>query len=239
MFLPGPLDGDDKLPDNPLGVGFAGRNHVWLGHVVGIALALVLVGIFVSVIVRFRRSRGDERQQMKWMTFAVAFLVLTLVVPSALGFDGGDVMWSVAVVQFPIAVGIAMFKYRLYDIDRIISRTLVYGALTVVLAGVYAGLVIGGQAVFSSVAGGSNLAIAVSTLAVAALFLPLRSRVQGFVDRRFYRRRYDAQRTLERFGGRLRAQSELDALTGELSRVVLETMQPGHVTVWLRDRTTP
>ena len=110
-----------------------------------------------------------------------------------------------------------MLRYRLYDIDRVISRTLVYGALTVVLGAAYVGLVLAGQAVFSSFAGGSNLAIAVSTLVVAALFLPLRSRVQRFVDRRFYRRRYDAQRTLEAFGSRLREQVDLDALRGDLA----------------------
>jgi hypothetical protein len=175
---------------------------------------------------------------MKWMTFAVVFLVLALVIPSALGLDGGDVLFSIAVVQFPIAIGIAMFKYRLYDVDRLINRTLVYGVLTAVLGATYFGLVLGAQALFSSFAGGSHLAVAVSTLVVAGLFLPARSRIQAMVDRRFYRRRYDAQRTLERFGGRLREQTELDALTGELSGVVLETMQPGHVTVWLRDGTT-
>ena len=110
----------------------------------------------------------------------------------------------------PVAIGVAMLRYRLYEIDRVISKTLVYGALTVILGAAYAGLVLAGQAVFSSFAGGSNLAIAVSTLVVAALFLPLRSRVQRLVDRRFYRRRYDAQRTLDAFGARLRQQVELD-----------------------------
>ena len=137
-------------------------------------------------------------------------------------------------VQFPLAVGIALFKYRLYDIDRLINRTLVYLALTVVLGASYIGLVLGGQALFSSFAGGSNLAIAASTLVVAALFLPVRSQVQGFVDRRFYRRRYDAQRTLESFGSRLREQVDLPTLQRELRGAVDETMKPAHVSVWLR-----
>ena len=135
-----------------------------------------------------------------------------------------------------IAIGIAILKYRLYEIDRIISRTLVYGGLTVVLGAVYIGLVLAGQALFSSFAGGSNLAIAASTLAVAALFLPVVPRVQRFVDRRFYRRRYDAQRTLAGFGTRLREQVDLGTLSGDLRTAVDETMQPAHVSVWLRTR---
>ena len=125
-------------------------------------------------------------------------------------------------------------RYRLYEIDRVISRTLVYAALTLVLGASYVGLVLAGQALFSSFAGGSNLAIAASTLIVAALFLPVRSRVQRFVDRRFYRRRYDAQRTLEGFGARLREQIDLGTLERDLQTVVTETMQPAHASVWLR-----
>jgi hypothetical protein len=234
MLYPGPLDGDKKLPDNPVGVSFMGGARHSTEVVAGICFFLFLGAVGLSVILRFRRSRGDERQQMKWMTFAVAFLVLSQLLPGILGLNGGDVLFSIAVVQLPIAVGIAMLKYRLYDVDRLINKTLVYGALTAVLGAAYFGLVLAGQAVSSSVAGGGNLAIAVSTLLVAALFLPVRSRVQRFVDRRFYRRRYDAQRTLEGFGARLREQVELETLTGELRGVVTETMQPTHVTLWLR-----
>jgi hypothetical protein len=133
----------------------------------------------------------------------------------------------------PAATAIAIFKYRLYEIDRVISRTLVYGSLTVVLGLAYAGLVLAGQALFHSFAGGSNLAIAGSTLVVAALFFPARVRVQGFVDRRFYRGRYDAQRTLEAFGARLREQVDLDGLLADLEGAVRETMQPAHVSLWL------
>jgi hypothetical protein len=142
---------------------------------------------------------------------------------------------SLAIGAVPVAAGIAMLKYRLYDVDVVIRKTLVYGSLTVLLALAYAGLVLAGQALFSSFAGGSNLAIAVSTLVVAALFLPVRSRVQRVVERRFYRRRYDAQRTLEFFGARLREQVELDVLRGDLEAVVRDTMQPAHVSLWLRE----
>ena len=235
MLSPGPLDDDKKLPDNPLGVGFIGSAHGVLDPLVAIVLFGLVGAVGLSVIVRFRRSVGDERQQLKLMIFAVAFIVLTNLVPSLLGFNGNDVLFSIAVIQLPIAVGIAMLKYRLYDVDRLINKTLVYGALTAVLGAAYFGLVLAGQALSSSLAGGGKLAIAVSTLVVAALFLPLRSHLQRFVDRRFYRRRYDAQRTLETFGARLREQIELETLTGELCGVVGETMQPAHVSLWLRE----
>ena len=127
-----------------------------------------------------------------------------------------------------------MLRYRLYEIDRVISRTLVYGALTVILGAAYVGLVLAGQAVFSSFAGGSNLAIAVSTLVGRGAVPAVRSRVQRFVDRRFYRRRYDAQRTLEAFGARLREQVELERAARRLKASSRETMQPAHVSLWLR-----
>ena len=177
---------------------------------------------------------------MKPSLFALA-AGLTLAVTtgndtSVRGILGG-IGFGVSLFALPIAIGVAILRYRLYDIDRLISRTLVYGTLTLILGAAYVGLVLGGQALFASFAGGSNLAIAASTLAVAALFLPMRSRVQRFVDRRFYRRRYDAQRTLEAFGSRLREQVELDALATDLGAVVADTMQPTHVAVWLRSGT--
>ena len=239
MLHPGPLGGSNPggrdLPDNPVGIGFVGAPLDGLVSVLGVALVPVFLAIAVSVFVRFHRSRGDERQQLKWMGFAIAFVLLTIGIQSLIGINNGaDVLFSIAILQFPIAVGIAMLKYRLYDVDRVINKTLVYGVLTAILAGAYFGLVLAGQALFSSFAGGSNLAIAVSTLVVAALFLPARSRIQRLVDRRFYRRRYDAQRTLEGFGARLREQVELGTLTTELSGVVAETMQPAHLSLWLR-----
>jgi hypothetical protein len=205
----------------------------------GLAFVILLLCLLASVVVRFRRSRGDERQQMKWMLVAVALLIAQIFVEEALGDRTPDavsgLVFAMAVASIPVAAGVAMLKYRLYDVDVVIRKTLVYGSLTVLLALAYAGLVLGGQAVFSSFAGGSNLAIAVSTLVVAALFLPVRSRVQRVVERRFYRRRYDAERTLEAFGARLREQVELDALRGDLEGVVRDTMQPAHVSLWLRE----
>ena len=241
MLLPGPLGGDTKLPDNPIGVGAVGRylNDSRGEAIVNATLLFLMIAAAISVLWRFWRSRGDERQQMKWMAGAAVFLALGLVVPALFGIkDTGDVFFSVAVIQLPVALGIAMLKYRLYDIDRLINKTLVYGAVTALLGAAYAGLVLLGQAVSSSVAGGGSLVIAVSTLVVAALFLPLRRWIQRFVDRRFYRRRYDAQRTLDAFGSRLREQVDLDELTVELRRVVGETMQPAHTAVWLRGDAT-
>jgi hypothetical protein len=191
------------------------------------------------VVVRFRRSRGDERQQLKWMLVAVALLVCQVLLVEALPGELPDAIanagFALAVAAIPVAAGIAMLKYRLYDVDVVIRKTLVYGSLTVLLGLAYVALVLAAQAVFSSFAGGSDLAIAVSTLVVAAFFLPVRSRVQRLVDRRFYRRRYDAQRTLAAFGARLREQTELDALSADVRTVVVETMQPAHVTLWVRE----
>ena len=199
-----------------------------------ILIVALLAASLASMIVRFQRSRGEERQQLKWMLFAVIVLAVTVAVPAAIGVNFGDFVFAASAALLPAAVAVAMFKYRLYDVDRVISKTLVYGTLTVILAGAYVGLVLAGQWLFSSFAGGSNLAIAASTLVVAALFLPVRARVQRFVDRRFYRSRYDAQRTLEAFGAQLRGHVEIEGLRDGLIDVVEDTMRPTHASIWLR-----
>ena len=236
---PGPIFTDTLPFNNPVGVEWLKTHLGFVDQAIFIGFA---AGVFLSVlsaVVRFRRSRGIERDRMKWLAFAALMLVSSFVVAIVGGSLGakpfGDFVIGLGFAGIPIAVGIGVLRYRLYDIDRVISRTLSFALLTFALGAAYAGLVLAGQRVFSSFAGGSNLAIAVSTLVVAALFLPLRSRVQRIVDRRFNRHRYDAQRTLDAFGSRLRSQVDLDELAAELRTVVGDTMQPTHVGVWLRE----
>jgi hypothetical protein len=238
LLQPGPI-GDD-LPANPLGVGWAKRLLERIGPVLGLLFTLFVVLVLVSLVLRFRRARGDERQQLKWFTFAAA---LTAVLPPALGGLAeqagaplvGAVFFSLVTVMLPVAIGVAILKYRLYDIDRVINRTLVYGLLTVLLAGVYAGAVLVLGQVFGGVGRDPpSWAVAGATLAVAALFQPARRRIQAIVDRRFNRRKYDAATTVEAFSARLRDEIDLDALSAELLAVAHQTMQPTTATLWLR-----
>lgn len=223
--------------ENPFGVD--GADDV--ATVTGWLLLLLAACSAISLVLRYRHLRGEERLQLKWFVAAAVLLAATVIgvflstdyasttVNSAMGWA-----FVVALAAVPIAIGVAVFKHRLYEIDLIIRQTLVYGVLSALLAGLYFGIVLALQEVFSSFAGGSDLAIAVSTLAVAALFRPVRGRIQGIVDRRFYRQRYDATQTLEAFGARLRQEIDLDSLSAELRAVVSETMQPAHVSLWLR-----
>jgi hypothetical protein len=200
-----------------------------------------LVLSLVALIFRFRRARGDERQQLKWIALvagmaATLLLVNDLVLP-ALSVESAFTTFLSETLGSPglfaVVATIAIMKYRLYDIDLIINRTLVYGGLTALLATAYLGIVVALQNAIPG-ADDSDLTIAGSTLAVAALFRPLRSRVQGFIDRRFYRRKFDAQRTLESFSSRLREDVDLDHLSADLLTVVRETMQPVHASLWIR-----
>ena len=240
---PGPLpDGDYKRYDNPVGIGalaFLDRIDSRAGGVGIPVLLFATLGAAAALIIRFRRSRGTERQQLKLVAWAVGLIVLLWVggslLPAGVVQNAVEIVGVTGLAFAPLTILAAVLRYRLYDIDTVISKTIVYATVTIVLGAAYVGLVLVGQAVFSTFAGGSNLAIAASTLVVAALFLPLRSRVQHFVDRRFYRRRYDAQRTLESFGARLREQIDLGTLEHDLRGVVTETMQPAHASVWLRE----
>jgi hypothetical protein len=217
-------------------------------HVVNVLVGFIAVpmlfvaglGAVISLFVRFRRARGHERQQIKWFASAAALTLVWISVfgQSAVGgLPGAIVALSGLLVlpSIPIATGIAILRYRLYDIDRIINRTLVYGSLTVTLVALYFGGIVLLQRIFVTLTGQqSALAVVASTLLIAALFTPLRRRIQGFIDRRFYRSKYDARKTLEAFSAKLRNETDLDALNNDLVGVVRETMQPAHVSLWLR-----
>jgi hypothetical protein len=234
-FAPGPLE--DYPVANPLGVGGVLKTPVEAIGGTGFALMmLAMLASMISLVVRFRRSSGEERQQLKWVTAAAALFVLILVAPTdqIAGDDVGFASMLLGLLIVAGAVAIAMLRYRLYDIDVVINRTLVYGALTATLGAAYLGSVLLLQLVLSGVTEGSGLAVAGSTLGVTALFRPARARIQEAVNRRFYRRKYDAQRTLEVFATRLRDEVQLSALHSELRAVVRETMQPAHVSLWLR-----
>jgi hypothetical protein len=226
--------------DNPIGIeGLANVEHLPVFGVLGGLLFVGVIGAVASVVVRFRRSRGVEREQMKWFVWAVAPI---LVIPIGDYLPGliGSVVFAGVLIALPTAIGIAVFKYRLYDIDVIINRTLVYGSLSATLVMVYFGGIVLLQRLFVVLTGQqSTLAVVASTLAIATLFVPLRRRVQGFVDRRFYRRKYDARKTLEAFSAKLRDETDLEVLNNDLVGVVRETMQPAHVSLWLRPGTVP
>jgi hypothetical protein len=214
-------------------------------------LPLCMLASALSLVLRYRRSKGDERQQIKWIAFAASLVALVYLIamvasfihPSEAWTTVGSVWWLnlltiaalLSFVTIPIAVGFAVLKYRLYDIDLIINRTLVYGSLTVTLVALYFGGIVVLQRLFVLLTGQqSTLAVVASTLLIAALFTPLRRRIQGFIDRRFYRRKYDARKTLEAFSARLRDETDLQAVSDDLVGVVRETMQPAHVSIWLR-----
>jgi hypothetical protein len=192
-------------------------------------LFLLLAG--ASLVIRLRRSHGQERQQIKWFVLPIALIILAFPL---LFVIFGDAYGVLLFPLIPVSAAVAVLKYRLYDIDVVVNRTLVYAALTATLAAAYLLCVLLLQFALDSVTSGSSLAVAVSTLAVAALFRPARARIQGVVDRRFYRRKYDATLTLERFAARLRHEVDLEALGNELRAVVAQTMQPVHVSLWLR-----
>jgi hypothetical protein len=252
---PGPLP-DHPGVRNPFGLeGYPMLAQMLSGVI--LLLPVCILASAVSLVLRYRHSDGEVRQQIKWVAFSASFVGMvylsSLVIglffaPEATGGSGDvsllgnillDAVW-LSYAGVPIAVGFAVLRYRLYDIDIIINRTLVYGLLTVTLVALYFGGIVVLQRVFVLLTGQqSTLAVVASTLAIAALFNPLRGRIQDFVDRRFYRRKYDAAKTLETFSARLRDETDLEALNNELVGVVRETMQPAHVSFWLRSDAGP
>ena len=210
-----------------------------------ILVILSFAGGFAALVARYRRSSEHDRVQLRWVAFGGGVFLgvyLVTLVPHMLGMDedspGGLALTTAsqgAFAALPIAIGYAMLRHRLYDIDVVINRTLVYGALTAILAGTYAVSVLLLQLALNGLTGDSGLAVAGSTLAVAGLFRPAQTRIQGAVDRRFYRRKYDAQRTLDAFSAKLRDEVDLGRLDQALSAVVRETLQPAHVSLWLRE----
>jgi hypothetical protein len=236
----GPL-GDFPQLVNPYGVDSPVVGVVALAASVVVGVSMVASAI--SVIARARHAGRVERQQIKWLAYGGAVVVGTIFVSGAISIwseTAAIAVISLALLGLPVFTGVAIVRYRLYDIDLIINRTLVYGVLTGMLALVYFGGVASAQAIFRVLTGQEQqpqLAVVVSTLVIAALFNPLRRRIQSFIDRRFYRRKYDAAKTLEAFSAKLRDETDLDALSDDLVGVIKETMQPAHVSLWLRPDT--
>jgi hypothetical protein len=236
LFQPGPMG--PGLPANPVGIKATGEALGILQGVAGGVIAVLVPACLASLVVRFRRARGAERQQLKWFGFGGVVLVLGVLLslvlePLQLPLVG-PALFVATVSAVPTAIGVAVLRAGLYEIDRVINRTLVYALLTVLLGAVYAAGVFAVGRLLDPADGQSELAVAASTLAVAALFQPARRRIQAVVDRRFNRRRYDATRTIEAFSRRLRDEVELDALSAELLAVVDQTMQPTAVSLWLQ-----
>jgi hypothetical protein len=224
---------------NPFGVDTSDTLFALVSPYGWPAMAAGLLASAVAMIVRLRRSRGVERQQLKWIASAATVLPLTSLTAVVSYYQGwylaASVLPFLAPVLIPLAAGYAVLRYRLYDIDLVINRAIVYGSLTATLVAVYFGGVVVLQRAFVFLSGGeSTLAVVASTLTIAALFNPLRRRFQTSIDRLFYRRKYDAARTLEAFSAKLRDETDLDELNDSLVSVVRETVQPEHVSLWLR-----
>jgi hypothetical protein len=255
ILVPGPLS-EVRNVRNPFGL----EGQRWLAdanETIGLLFPLCLLASASSLLLRYLRAGEEVREQIKWLAFAASVVALGVsgaVIHGTFFSSGaagstypllGNLLEDTITLSFggvPVAIGFAVLKYRLYDIDILINRTLVYGSLTIMLATVYLGGVTATQALFQAFTGQgdlSQLAIVVSTLVIAAMFNPLRRRIQTFIDRRFYRNKYDARKTLEGFSARLRNETDLDGLNAELVTVVRETMQPEHVSLWLRQDTLP
>jgi hypothetical protein len=226
--------------ESPFGTSISLEPLGWASLVGALLWAVTLVAAVASLVVRFRRSRGAERQQLKWFASAAAvvvsaqlagLLVYVTPVPPVIG-----VLSNLSFGLLPVSAAIAILRYRLYDIDVLIRRTLIYAAVSAVLLAAYLGGVALFHFVLAPITAGNGVAVAISTLAVVALFQPLRRRIREAVDRRFYRSRYDAARTLDSFAVRLRDEVDLDAVREDLLGSVEQTMAPAHMSLWLRER---
>jgi len=236
-LVPGKIDGFPEIA-NPYGIN---RSVVdVIGSISFTVLAVGIIGSAVSLLVRFRGAAYEQRQQIKLLAVAGAIAAACVLFSyEVVGEDVSSVINPLSIMALPVAAAVAMLRYRLYDMDVVINRALVYGTLTAMLAGTYLASVLLLQLALRTFTEGSGLAVAASTLATAALFRPLRARTQAVVDRRFFRRKYDAAQTLAAFAARLRDQIDLETLQIDLRAVVAETMQPEHVTLWLRTSKIP
>jgi hypothetical protein len=240
-FAPRPLEGPPGMPQNPWGIQSAAELFRPLDNIAGSALIALAVLSVVSLVLRFRRSRGVQRQQLKWFTYAVLLVVGGWAFLDSTGLNQrlkGPVWLIIAMLSLwliPAAIGIAILRHHLYDIDRLINRTLVFGLLTALLGAIYAGAVLVLGQLFGGLGGElPSWAVAGLTLAVAVVFQPARRRIQAVVDRRFNRRHYNAAQTIDAFAARLREHIDLDTLSAELLDVANQTMQPTKASLWLR-----
>jgi hypothetical protein len=238
MLTPGPLDDFPEL-DNPYGI-----ENAFLDMVRNASIIVTMLGILASaasLMMRFQLARGEQRQQMKWIALAGAIGAVTIPAMflsyEVVGQAAADRTIMLSILALPTATALAIVRYRLYDIDLVINRALVYGSLTGILAGTYVGTVLLLQLALSGITEGSGLAVAASTLTVAALFRPVRARIQQGVDRRFFRSQYDAALIVEAFGARLRDEVDLSNLSADLVEAVQSTVQPSHASLWLRPET--
>jgi hypothetical protein len=241
LALPGQALAPGLGPEFTGGVNPLGKEGIPTALLLTAGLTLMLVTMaagFTALAVRFRRGTSVERQQVKWFAFAASLLLVVGTAAIFLWYESVliQVLIALALIGLPVGAGISIFKYRLYDIDVVINRTLVYGGLTATLAAFYLASVLVLQLALNELTEGSGLAVAVSTLGAAAIFRPVRARIQSTVDRRFYRRKYDSELTLEGFRVRMRGEVAIDSVSAELQRVVAETMQPAHVSLWLQGR---
>jgi hypothetical protein len=232
-FYPWTADEGQGIP-NSFGISGIAPLLIALQNIAAIFLFFGLAAGVASLVLRYRRGGWVERQQLKWFVAAAALLPVAVVCGETYP-DSQPFVMPVALALLPAATGIAILRYRLYDIDIIIRRTLVYSTLTFILALIYVGCIVVIRTLVAPLVGGSELAIVASTLAIAALFTPLRRRIQTLIDKRFYRRKYDAAKVLAAFGATARDETDLEQLTAEMLRVVEETMQPEFVGLWLRE----